>query len=532
MKNTQLISKKNQNNIESKEIEPPRKLMVCPDIEEYYQLLKKSQNLLKEIRFHSVEKLTQHLNTYEGKDPGKKHTLGKRSLFWYLKSINTIFDFIPTEMLIDEKICNYILISSEYHPDKIEQYNKPRSKKRTDYFWSISFYQAINELNVYFGLYSKRLDIEIKKLSKEIDSSNVEEKIRDWEKEIAKYNLNLQNFSKSIQTINKKYELKNSNIENYLIKNINRSKSNDEEELQNFYINFWCLNAIKDEVKLEKLSKILLKKAKLLLRNHLSFYQSNSPKFNQITLALSASIIANYNKDKNSDDFYEIEKEIVNAQEICYNGKREFYEKRFVLQLSDFNVFNSIPFEDIYILSDINSEINFDISIITTILNYVYSRLTKNKFTGISDENSKEYPFPSPYFTSYSIILLTRINYILKAKIKNLLIKNIENINGNLISRAKKENDIIKKDKEIINGKEIIVEKMKDDAYDTQEKTLNVILEKLSEDTYKKNNSILLFGPPGTGKTFTVDVITNILNKRTVEEWEIITLAPSLFFNK
>ena len=507
-------TKPNENIIDTRifsDIEPARKLMVCSDMENYYHLLKVSQNLLNEIKFHSVEKLSEHLKLYKAKDPNSDFPLGKRSLFWYLKSINTIFETIPTEKLITDEICEYILENTEYEFENIEKINK-----KNDYFWSISFYQSLNELNLYFQKYSERLKNEIKKLSLKIDSSDNATNIEKWEKKKSNYQSILKNFEESIEKINNNYKSKDSKIQEFLERNI---ESND---LQDLYINYWCFDAISNHSKLEILKSKLFENAKVLLRNNLSYYHSNSPNFNQIVLALSASIIANFITEKDSSEYYEFEKEIINAQEICYDKQRKFYEKRFVLQLSDFNVFNSIPFEDIYILSDIKKEIKFDVSIIDTILDYIFNRLTKNKYTGISDENSKEYPYPSPYFTSYSIILLTRINSILKTRIKNLLISNISNINNSLVFKPNEKESILENHNNDI----------KDAVYDTVEHTLNHIHKKLVSNNFRENNSILLFGPPGTGKTYTVNVITNILNRKTQEdnkEWVIITLAPSLF---
>ncbi len=423
--------------------------------------IKEATSIINQIKKYPIIFLREIIKKSENDEFGK--CLGIRTFFWLINAVN-VSNLDPTNC---ENKDFAILIVKYFN----ESY-KFRNQEKKDSFWLVSSFQALKEVNLLANKFS---------------------------------------LEESLIEINNEYK-----GGFHILASIFEKDSNSIEEN---YLKFWIYEVLKyADGHIDIDHNKLFNENKNTLEKHIALYCCNTFTANQIELGISArfcyDLLESYGKKLNQNEVLEVKDEIKKASEICFNSERSFFEKRYIQSLKEYIVFNSMPYEDIYFFTIIGSEYLYDdVSIIKEITNFIKKRmiLFKDSVYGIFEESSSDVPNASSYFTGYSIVLLSNLIDLLKAKLKDHLFLNIKEINIELTLQRKSTYCLDNPN-----------------MYESQENAVQYIKSKFDE-SCSKHNSILIFGPPGTGKTTIVEGITNYLKLKTKKNWSLITLPPSLF---
>ena len=328
------------------------------------------------------------------------------------------------------------------------------------------------------------------------------------------------------------------NYEKAVLANIDKLLKNYEDSSYNNYL-LWSLwnvidtNKCKKSVK-RKIYGIFCRE----LQKEISKYICTPPLCNHINLAISSRVVYSLLSSETNSFIKELlpkendvrlrEGEIKKALAILYSKDREYttLNQRLVVKIPDIGWLHSFPWEELFTTSSIHIDYHEHIAdIIDVVINDINNRVIENAIgaTLFYESSSSEYT-SSFYFTAYSISLLSRLYHLIAELLKNQFINDISEYDPGCYTPFSKFSTLDT-----------------NNLLQTTEKTFDYLKSSFNQKSgFEKNlstkNSILLFGPPGTGKTTLIEYfaahiskIDNFFPLRDGVKWSIISLNPSLF---
>jgi GTPase SAR1 family protein len=303
-----------------------------------------------------------------------------------------------------------------------------------------------------------------------------------------------------------------------------------ESDHASHYFKYWVYSALMESGALtEERWKEFVNISKKYLNEQLAMRVSNPSASNHIILAISARAIREAAFRENSGVNAVLRKQAEYTTSICFSCKRDhLYGRKLVLNIRDFGQLYSVPWEDLLILCGHGTEVVCgEPHAIGELIEAMEYRLEsdENGHIGVIDEGSQGFPQPNSFFTFYSITLLSELGCMLRKRLALCLAERLR-----------------KKEHLPTGYQEKIIPKLDGEDYlETIEGVGDYLQNVYSsgslvdlKEKIQKHNTILLFGPPGTGKTTLVRSLVRYFNDQECEmedagEWTLLTLNPGAF---
>jgi ATPase family associated with various cellular activities (AAA) len=207
------------------------------------------------------------------------------------------------------------------------------------------------------------------------------------------------------------------------------------------------------------------------------------------------------------------------------SGSGDLPAKRTVVDHGKYRFVHSLPFEELLILGKV-APTRFPAVLprFVKLTDFLEPRLRKigDDAFGVSEESSPHYPEVAPYATGYMAVLTDHVLRALRFSLKRRLAERLQ--------------------KRDLPGKPGPAGNASSPLLDTEERVFGRLSEDLAGcivngvmefNRLSSKNTILLFGPPGTGKTTVVEQLARHLNvidrPEPTDPWYFLPLTPSVF---
>lgn len=449
----------------------------------YVELVDEAQNLLSTLKDHPWHYLS---NDYLAKDT----YLGTRSFLWTIYALEELFLDPSISYALSEKD---VIEINEYFSRHLLLTELKKNPDR-DSFWLLSACQAFAVLHRLNDIYYKKSD-----------------------------------YPASFKEIKNAY----SDASAFIIEIM---RDLDDHPF-GWYLAYWTTLALRwlggptskdDQEQVLKVQQI----ARGRLERQLSLHHVDSAAANRIELAIATSIVWDSPKKDKKAERQIRELEVKKGVELCCSPIAHLLGKRLVIKTEDDGELHNLAWEELFIIGDLPAQyFPEDLEIFADVMDFIRARIVQRQddVWGLADESSDAFPAAAGYFSNYCIVLLSRIKRILRARLRDRLVAGVKRLDPS----------------NVIETPEFDLSLDSDNLTETHESTYLHIKEKIPQTLtvfqkkLKTFNTMLFFGPPGTGKTTLLEVLINYLNTKELhafsmphseqQEWIGITFAPSYF---
>lgn len=205
-------------------------------------------------------------------------------------------------------------------------------------------------------------------------------------------------------------------------------------------------------------------------------------------------------------------------------GSGDFPTRRNVVHDGRYRFLHNLPFEELLILSGV-AYYRFPTVLprILKLIDFLTPRLRKvdSYAVGVADEGSPQYPEAAPYVTGYMGVLTDSVLRPLRFSLKRRLAERLQERGLAVQARP------VGPRTQILDTEEKTFQRLRGALADC------IVSDAMDFARLSSTNTILLFGPPGTGKTTLVEELVRDLNELDRAEqndsWCLFELIPSVF---